>query len=509
MNLSSFTFLAFLVVFILIYFIIPKKIQWIFLLLSSLLFMFYQNIHFIAIACVLSTLIIAYISAIFVEKYKDSKKGLWSCIIGVLLVLTPLILFKYINFIGINIEYISHLFGGDYIWYTITTDVPIGISYYTLIMIGYIIDVYRKTCKAQTNILKCALFMCYFPQLTSGPVTRYSEEHSLFKPHKFNYYTFTNGLIRILWGFFKILVISSRASIFVNGVYNDIVHYNGFYIVIAALLFTIQLYTNFSGSIDIIMGVSEIIGIELPENFQQPFFSKSITEFWRRWHISLGDWLRDFIFYPLLKSNIIQGMTKKLKSKLGKKWGKRIPIYIAMFILWTVIGIWHGGSYNYLIATGWIQFVYLVIEDISEPWMKKITAKLVINRDKFVYKIIRCMKTYIMFSFALIFFRAENISSAIAIIKNIFITWNPYVLYDRTSLFIVSLDKMDFVVMILSIFVLFVVEWLQRTRNVRESLSRRNIIIRWTLLYTLIFVILIFGSYGPGYSTTEFIYQQF
>ena len=252
-------------------------------------------------------------------------------------------------------------------------------------MIGYLVDIYRGACKAQKNIFKCALFMSYFPILTSGPFIKYSEiEKDLYSGHKFNYERMCSGLVRTLWGVFKVLVVSQRVGMFVDAVYGDINTYSGIFIMAAFLLFTVQLYTNFSGSIDIIMGISQIIGIKLPENFNVPFASKTITELWRRWHITLGGWLRDYIFYPLLKSDFMQNLNKKCKKKFGKNIGKKIPLYLSMLIMWILIGIWHEGSYKFIIGSGILQFIYIFLEDILEPVSKKINDKPFI----FSYKVI-------------------------------------------------------------------------------------------------------------------------
>ena len=272
--------------------------------------------------------------------------------------------------------------------------------------------------------------------------------------------------------------------------------------------FTLQLYTNFSGSIDIIMGITEIIGIKLPENFKLPFFSKTITEFWRKWHITLGAWLKDYIFYPLQKSDIMQKLNTRFKKSFGKKVGKKMTLYLSMLIMWCLIGIWHGGAYTYIIGSGILQFIFIFLEDTLSPISKKINKKLGIKTDTFGYKLYQIVRTFTLFSFAMIFFRAESVRRALSIIKNMFV-WNPYILVDRNSLFLAGLDRWDFEVLILSLIVLFTVELLSRKCDIREKLFSQNIVFRWTILYLLIFSIIIFGCYGPGYDATTFIYRQF
>ena len=484
----------------------PKKCQWFVLLLSSIFFLFYKNFNIGTFFYVLLTFLSAYFSAIFIEQYTNKKQAKWILVGGIVLILGQLILLKYVNLILITISPIWHLFGKSINLNIFSPTAPIGVSYYSLIMISYIVDVYRGMCKAQKNPLKCALFMSYFPILTSGPFIRYPDmKNKLYEKHKFNYDNLCRGLIRIIWGLFKILVISQRLAIFVNSIYANYLSFNGIYIFLAAIFFTLQLYTNFSGSIDIIMGVSKIMGIELPENFHSPFFSKTITELWRNWHITLGAWLKDYVFYPLMKSNIIQKIGTKTKKKFGKKVSKKITLYISMLIMWTLIGAWHNGAYTFIIGSGILQFIYMVLEDLLAPIASKVNKKLGINQETFGYKLYQCLRTFLLFSFAMIFFRATSVANAIDIIKHMF-SFKGTVL---TKLFSLGLTKANFIVLIISLIILFVVEYLQLKGSVTDIILEQNIVLRWTLLYLLIFAILIFGMYGPGYDQTIFIYRQF
>ncbi len=509
MNLTSLVFLFFYLIIFIIYFIVPKKFQWIILSISSFIFLFYHNLSFATISQALIALLSAYLFGILIEKNLENGKSRKFLLFGIGLILIELIYLKYTNLFISTFNYIVRVFHIGSQQSYIYRNSLIGISYYSLIMISYLIDVYRGSCKAQKNIFKCALFMFYFPILTSGPFIRYNDmESELYSGHKFNYHTMCSGLLRICWGIFKVLVISQRLGYFVDGVYNNLALYNGFYVLIAALFFPLQLYTNFSGSIDIIMGISEILGIKLPENFKTPFFSKTITEFWRNWHITLGAWLKDYIFYPLLKSDIMQKLNRECKKIFGKKTGKKIPLYLSMLIMWILIGTWHGGAYTYIIGSGLLQFIFIFLEDILSPIVSKINIKLGINEETFSYKLYQVIRTYLLFSFSMIFFRATSISNAIDIIKNIFV-WNPWVLFDHTSLYKTGLDLYNYHILIVSLIAMFVVQLLQRTGSVREKLCKQNIIFRWTIIYILIFSIIIFGCYGPGYDPTTFIYRQF
>ncbi len=352
MNLISFTFLIFCIFTIAIYFIVPKKSQWVVLLISSVIFLFWNNLTIATLLQALLVLLSAYIFARLIEKYKDTSKAKTFMLIGVFIILAILFHLKYVNLLISTINGILYMFGSKGQLALVERNSLIGISYYSLIMISYLIDVYRGNVKAEKNIFKCALFMSYFPILTSGPFVRYENmKNELYNGHEFDYKRLCSGLLRVLWGIFKVLVISLRLEAFINTVYGNLPNYNGVFTIVAVLFFPLQLYTNFSGSIDIIMGISEIIGIKLPENFTAPFFSKTLTEFWRNWHITLGGWLRDYIFYPLLKSNFMQKLGKNAKEKFGKEDGKKAPLYLSMLVMWLIIGIWHGGSYTFIIGS--------------------------------------------------------------------------------------------------------------------------------------------------------------
>ena len=510
MNLTSLVFLAFCIITLGIYFIAPKKFQWFILLISSIIFLFWNNLSVSTVIQALLVLLVSYIFGILIDKYHDNTtKSKIFLIIGISIILGQLICLKYTNLFSITINHILKLFHIDFQLDLLYFNSLVGISYYSLIMISYLVDIYRGACNPQKNIFKCALFMSYFPILTSGPFIRYNNiEKDLYGKHKFNYDSMCRGLIRTIWGVFKVLVISQRLGMFVDTVYGDLATYTGFYTVVAVLFFPLQLYTNFSGSIDIIMGISEIIGIHLPENFTAPFFSKTLTEFWRNWHITLGAWLRDYIFYPLLKSNDMQNLTNKSKKVFSKKVAKKISLYLSMLIMWIIIGAWHGGAYTFIIGTGLLQFLIMFLEDTLEPLSNKINNKLGIKKDVFSYKLYQIIRTYLLFSFTMIFFRASSVGNAIEIIKNMFV-WNPWVLLDNKSIFTAGLDIYDFRVLIISLIILFVVDKLSRTGSVREKLFKQNIIFRWAILYTLIFVIIIFGCYGVGYDPADFIYRNF
>lgn len=510
MELISFEFLFFSIISIILYFITPIKIKWITLLISSLYFLFYKNFSIVTIIEMLMILITAYGAGLMIDKYQGQKKSNIYLIVSIIIIVSELFILKYSSLIIGPINYLLNLAN---ISYKVSLDVPnslVGISYYSLMMIGYIVDIHRGSYKAEKNIFKCALFMSYFPILVSGPIIKYGDvKKNLYEGNRFNYHNLCYGLVRILWGIFKILIISQRINLFVDNVFIQLnAEAVGVYSILAILLFPIQLYTNFSGSIDIIMGISRIIGIELPENFKAPFFSTSITEFWRRWHITLGEWLRNYIFYPLLKSSLMQKVNKKLKNKFNKTIGNKVSLYISMLIMWTLIGIWHGGKLTFIIGSGLIQFVFMMFEDILEPITDKLFKKIAINKDVFSYKVFCIIRTYLLFSIALVFFRANSVGQAFEVFKSIFV-YNPWVLLDNSSIYIMGIDLLDFRILIIGLMILFVVERLSIDGDVIEKLFKQNIVFRWLIIYALFFFVLIYGWYGPGYNPADFIYANF
>lgn len=288
MSLTSISFIVFLAIIFLLYYTVFRKKQWVILLIGSIVFLVLSCSEPYVLLYVLYGFLVTYFGAILIDKCQNEKKRKIVRTVFIILALLTLLVLKYTNLFGVTIEFISKLFSGDFSWNMLYFLVPVGISYYTIISIGYLIDVYRKTYEPQKNPFKYLLFMIFFPQMTSGPFNRYQDmQEKLYSEHKFEFKNFTLGILRITWGFFKVLVISESMGTICNTIYQDLDTYTGFYILVAACFYTIQLYSNFSGCIDIALGTSKLFDIKMPENFDGPFFSKTMSEFWRRWHITL------------------------------------------------------------------------------------------------------------------------------------------------------------------------------------------------------------------------------
>lgn len=496
MIFNSIKFLIFFPITTLIYFIFPKKFKYIWLLISSYYFYMCWNPKYIII--LFTSTLITYVTAILISKFNKlqelNKKILYkklSVIICIVLNLCILGYFKYTNFFAANLNYILEIFKVKFIIPRFDIIMPIGISFYTFQSLGYIIDVYREDIETENNFAKYALFVSFFPQIASGPIGRAKNLLPQINiPNKFNYETMKNGLLLMIWGFFLKLVLADRIAILVNQIYDNYMDYAGFEILIATVLFAIQLYCDFDGYSSISIGAAQVMGFKLMNNFEQPYFAKSVREFWKRWHISLSSWLKDYLYIPLGGSRC---------SKLKK--------YRNIMITFLISGLWHGSSWNYIIW-GFLHGFYQVLGDSTKSFREKFKTTFKIKTNCFSYKLFQILYTFILVDFAWLFFRAPSALNALKIIKQMFLEFNPWILFDGT-LYTYGLDQKDFRLMIYSIIILFVVDLLKSKIKIREKVSKQNIVFRWSLYFIAIFSVLIFGIYGPGYDASQFIYFQY
>ena len=504
MVLTSALYLAFLVVLLVLYYLLPKKMQWPLLLIFSFLFIIYATSDIKVYFYIAYGALVTYIGARLIDSAKDEKKKNKIKVITILLTLVQLVFLKYLNFFTTTAASIVNLFGAELQLPSLTIIAPIGVSFYTLISIGYVIDVARGTVACQKNIFKYLLYVLYFPQITSGPITRYSEmQEQLYAEHKFDFNNVCYGFQRIIWGILKKIIIAERMAIIVNTIFDNYTQYPGIYVLIGAVAFAVQLYSDFSGCMDIVLGSSETLGIRLPENFDTPFFSRNISEYWRRWHITLGTWFKDYYFYPILKSEKFQKFQEFCKKKFGKKWGKKLATYCGMFILWFTVGFWHGGNFTFIIGSGILHWFYIVFGEILSPLFDKIGKICRTNRERFTYKVFEMIRTFSLVCLGFIFFRAPNVSQAIEMIKNIFV--NNY----TNPIVGLGLQKNDYIIALGGVLLLFIISILKQKFKIRESIAKQHILVRYAIWIGLIAFILIFGYYGTGYNSAAFIYQNF
>jgi len=486
MLFNSLEFLFFFFIVTVVYYIIPHKTRWIWVLLSSYYFYMKSNPKYIIILIFITAL--SYLSGIAIEKSIKYKKNVM--ILGILCNIAVLFVFKYYNFFiksmagiltVIHIKlYVSYL----------TFSLPIGISFYIFEAMAYIIDVYRGNIKAEKNLLKYASFIAFFPQLLAGPIERAGHMLVQFEErHSFNYEKIKSGLLLMLWGLFQKLVVADRLSKFTDTVFMHPNSYRGFEMVIASLFFTFQIYCDFSGYSDMAIGAARVLGFDLSRNFKRPYFSKSIKEFWRRWHITLCLWFKDYLYIPL-----------------GGNRCSKLKNYRNIMIVFIVSGLWHGADVSFIVW-GTLHGVYQLIEKWVEPLNNRIINTLKIKVDSSCYKAFQIFRTFVLVDFAWIFFKADSFKNAVIFIKNMFY-FNPQIFTDG-SIYKLGLSQSEFTIAVVGIAVVLIGDLLQRNNSVYSMLMNRNTLIRWSAYLISIVFIIIFGMYGGQYNPQKFIYFQF
>lgn len=510
MSITSVWYLLFLIIAIIVYYAFPRRFQHVILMIISILF-FGLTSGWLVGLYTLAAIVITYLSANGMQKSRKEENikrvKQWFAL-GLTVDLGMLALLKYGNFFILNFNKVVGVIGASIPRLDLLA--PLGISFYTFAAVGYLLDVYWGVIEEKSSLLNTGLLIGYFPLLTSGPIIKYDEaKDSLFKTHNFEFKNLEYGFVRIMWGFFKKLVISTRAGIIVDAIYADAATYDGFYIWVAMFLFMIQLYTDFSGCMDIIMGTSECLGVSLPENFRTPFFSQSVQEYWQRWHITLGRWMRDYVMYSITRAKLMRKLTKCLKQRVSKKMATKIVTYVAMLCVWLLIGLWHGGKWRYILGEGLWFFFVILIAQITEPLWIKLNEKLKINTACFSWKLLRAIGVYILVSIGNIFFRIDGLGLSVWTFKQGFASWNPEILFDE-SLYALGIDGKNFRVMLIGILILiFVSAFQEKKGSVRDWLYKQNTLFKWIFMLLFIFSVILFGVYGPGYDAQSFIYQAF
>ncbi len=518
MTVTSYRFFVFLFIGAAVYYTAPKRMQWVILLCLSVVYYFLAATPYTILFLILST-VTAYTAGILMEcRYFRGNKAAakWiTCITAAAVLINIFVWFllKGNAFWMLGTRLLHESFP-IFLQLGALKIVPaLGMGYYTAQIIGYILDCYWGICTPQRNILKLFLFVGFFPQLTVGPISKYSELECLYRDHSFNYINIAHGSQRILWGLFKKLVISDRLAIIVNGIWTDTLFYNGFWPWIVVFVYPLEIYTDFSGCMDIILGAAELFDIRLPENFRNPFFSRTCQEFWQRWHITLGTWARDHVYYPVLKSRMMVRLGKWSKQHFSKRIAKLIPWAAGMWILWFVMGFWHGSS-KHIIGVSAYFWTILVLSEICSPGLKKITGLLKVDTESFSWHFFQSVRTYIIYSIGVVFFTADRLTEAFEHVKVLIRTfshpaWNPWIFFDG-SIRSLGVSYRDLNVILLSLAALLGVDVLREKYGyARTWLDRQILPFRWMLYVVLLFAVLIFGMYGPGYNASEFIYGQF
>lgn len=449
---------------------------------------------------ILFSTVVTWVCGLIIEKFKNStippqKTLLYKklcMIISFVLNLGILFFYKYFDFAFTNINAFLNNFNIQLNDPAFDIMLPVGISFYTFQALGYTVDVYRDEIYAEKNFFRYALFVSFFPQLVAGPIERSKNLlHQLAKPAKVSWEKMRQGTVLMLWGYFLKIVLADRITIFVDTVYGDYNTYSGVYLIVATMLFAVQIYCDFAGYSIIAMGVAKMFGIELMENFNTPYMAQSVDEFWRRWHISLSSWFRDYLYIPL------GGNRKGI-------WRK----YLNLLITFGVSGLWHGASWSFVVW-GLLNGTYQIIGGILKPVRNKVINVLNLNTQNFSHKLLRMSITFVLVDFAWIFFRASTIRQAFSIIKSMFTVYNPWVLFDE-SLYNCGLDRKHFTLMLICICILIFADALKyRGIKIYETIEKQDFWFRWAVYITAIIGILVFGVWGSDYDISGFIYFQF
>ena len=502
MVFNSIDFLLFFPIVVLVYFIMPFKFRYIWLLIAN--YYFYMVWNPLYGVFLLMVTMVTYLSAIGIEKIqnnqnlKENKRRKLEKLLFVGSIaanLGVLVYFKYANFFR---ELLNKLLGKFSIEQIPEFDIllPLGISFYMFTSLGYLTDVYRRKCEVEKNLIKYALFVSFFPMILSGPIER---SHNLLKQiqenqkkNVWNYDRVTSGLMTMLWGFFLKLVIADRITVLVDHVFLEFEMYGMTALGIGAIAYAIQIYCDFNSYSLIALGTARVLGFELINNFDTPYFAQSVTEFWRRWHISLSSWFRDYVYIPL-------GGNRK------GKWRQ----YLNILITFSVSGLWHGANLTF-VFWGFLHGFYQIVEKEAKVIIRKINGKLQTKTESFGYKFTKVVLTFIAVDLAWIFFRAESLGHAWHYLERMICCRDWWSLFDG-SIYQLGLDVREIHILCLGLLLAFAMDFVQYVKkwSFAEFMAKQWIVFRWCVLILVFMGCIVFGYYGPGFNSAQFIYLQF
>jgi D-alanyl-lipoteichoic acid acyltransferase DltB (MBOAT superfamily) len=437
------------------------------------------------------------------------KKQLHVIAFAVVLHVGLLLVLKYSSFFGRNFNALLSALQCPISVPVPTFLVPIGISFYTLQAVSYLFDVYRGVIPADRNLGRLALYMSFFPGLMEGPIARYSDTaKQLWEGEGIHYHNLTFGIQRMLYGYLKKFVVADRLDLLVKTVFLDYAQLDGGMVALGMICYTCQLYMEFSGTMDVVLGSAEIFGIHLPENFRQPFFSKSISDFWTRWHITLGTWFKDYIFYPVSLSKPMKKLTSNARKKLGNHFGPLCASSIALFCVWFCNGLWHGAAWSYLFF-GMYHFVLILLGNITEPYSRQLLERLHIQRNGAAWSVVRIVRTVLLVNIGELFFRAHGLAAGLSMFRIMVSKFTLTSFADGTFLTL-GLDAYDFLIVLVTVVIVLGVSLLhEQGISIRETVAEQKTGVRWALYYALILAIVVFGAYGIGYVPVDPIYAGF
>lgn len=485
MTFFSLKFFLFLLLVFVLYYIIPSKYRYIWLLASSYFFYASWSVKYAAVLC--SITFISYCSARLMAK-RNKKLCLYT---GIAASFVILIAFKFWNFWAQGLYSVFGIAdprtGG-----IISITAPVGLSFFVLEAIGYMIDVYKGKFPCESNIGRYALFLSFFPTILSGPIERSTNLlRQIQEKCGFTYEKAKRGLLLILEGGCYKLLIANRLSLIVNAAFENPQDQTGATMMIAVILYGIQLYTDFAGYTYIALGIGNLFGFSLIENFKQPYFARSIKDFWGRWHISLSSWLKDYIYIPL-------GGNRRGKGRQ----------YINLMVTFLVSGIWHGTGWQFVVW-GILHGFYQIIAKATAPFRNAISSKVKVNRDCFSYRLLQIVVTFGLVDFAWLFFRSASVHQALSICKNILLHFQVGNTLSN-KLYLVGYDEGRFILLLFEILLLLVVEILHEKKiSVISLLNQQNKLFRWMVYMILCMALVIGVIYDYGVDASTFIYTRF
>lgn len=481
MTYTSYAFVIFTFITTGIYYTVHKKRQWMILLLSSIIF--YACSGPVFLIYLLAITLLTWYGA---GKTGEGKAG-GKAVLAVLVFMNIGVLFL-LKWSGMGLAFINRIFGTDLGWRLV---LPMGISFFTFRNVSYLVDVYRGRNPAERNFWHYLLYTSYFPYIVSGPVNRYEKMGAqFFAGHSFDRDAFYQGLLRILWGYIKKMVIADRAAVFVDEVFGHYYMYRGLFIVFAVLLFSLQLYMDFSGCMDIVLGVSKLFGIEMDENFHAPYGALTVADFWRRWHMSLTSWFRDYLYIPL-------GGNRKGTARR----------YLNIMIVFFFCGMWHGAGVTFLIW-GFLNGAYQVIGSMTAGFRRRLCRGAGLDEHSHGAMLRKKLTTTVLIEFTWLFFRADGLKEAFVMLRRMFKGWNPWILSDGT-LYQAGLDQWDFLILLAGA---LCVGWVSRAadgKDLHRMFCSQSWLYRMLIILSALVVWYLFGIYGPGFYPGDFLYFNF
>lgn len=518
MAFTSWAFLALAAGTVTLYYLVPKSMQWILLLAASAVFYLAGGVR--PVAWLLGVGAVTWAAGLLLERQNRARRALPKgeraeadrikrrkkriVAAAALLCFGLLYAMKYWDFTA---DLLPRSIGGrlprwDFV-------MPLGLSFFTFQSMGYVIDVYRGKYEAQRNPARYALFVSFFPQMVQGPIGRYDAlAPQLLAERELDWRNVKFGIQLAMWGYLKKMVIADRAAVLVNTVVTEHCPYGGAVIAVGIVMYCIQLYCDFSGGIDITRGVAGMLGIEMAENFRRPIFAVSLADYWRRWHITLGQWMRDYVFYPLSLSRPFGRLGKWARKHIGGLPGKIFATSLATFVVYLIIGIWHGANFRYLafgLWNGTLITASLLLERRFQSWK----SALGIRDQSAGWRAVQILRTSFLVFLGRYLTRAPRLLTALHLMAVTFTRPQPSQLLDGTLLQL-GLSGQDLLIVALGMAAVLALEWFQeRGGHVREALERRSGFVQWLAVAVPLAVLLLFGVFRAGYISSEFIYKQF